>query len=263
MLSEVKILIATPAAGGMVTAAYANALFKIIAAFRDQRPKTKFELQMSVGTDLHVMRNFFAAKFMSDASLTHLLFIDADTIVSPKLVSRLIDFGKPFVGSLVPFRSLNVERLHAVSRLSPSPDEILSLLLDYVAADELISINDTDQPQYKVTRGFVQTKRIGAGVTLLTREVFDTLKEGFPDLMIDGNEYYHKLGHNGPVLQCFSPLQSDDGVFFSEDISFCERWRKMDGEIWACVDEYISHIGPYAFTGRYVERMKHGLFQTE
>lgn len=258
-----KILIATPAAGGMVTAAYTNALFNIVSVFRDQRPEISFKLQMSTGTDLHVMRNFFASKFMSDQSYTHLLFIDADTIASPKLIAKLIDFDKPFVGSLVPFRSLNADRLRIVADAGIRSADMLSLLLNYVAADDLIPIDEPGRPQYRVIKGFVRTKRIGAGIMLLKREVFEAIGKHYPELMIDGNEYYKNLGHDGPVLQSFAPLQTEDGMFFSEDISLCERWRNSEGEIWVCVDEPVSHIGPYAFTGRYVERLKAGLFQVD
>lgn len=262
MIAEAKILIATPAAGGMVTAAYTNAVFNIVKAFRDQRPRVAFDLRMCVGTELHMMRNFFAGVFMAESYYSHLLFIDADTIISPKLVAKLLDFDKPFVGSLVPFRAIDRGRLLQAARVALDAEEAISLALNYVAADELIPVHGTSATSFHVSDGFVRSRRIGAGAMLVRRDVFDRMAVAYGDLMLDGGApYYRSLGHDGPVLQCFAPLQAEDGSFFSEDISFCERWSRLGGEIWACVTENVSHIGPYAFTGRYVDRMRRGLFQ--
>ncbi len=257
-------MIATPAAGGMVTAAFTGSIVRIVQAFHEQRPEVQFILRMTVGSDLHVMRNFLAAKFFTDPILTHLLFIDADTAVTPNLVAKYLDFDKPFVGSLYPFRSLDVERLRTTLRLAEQDIEAVSLALNYVAADELISLPDAQHPAFQVTKGFVKANRIGTGALMITKQVLQAIQHACPDLYLpDGAPAYKDLGHHGPVLQCFAPLQSNDGSFFSEDMSFCERWTQTGGEIWACVDETITHVGPHAYVGRYLDRMKRGLFQTE
>ena len=258
-----RIMIATPATGGMVTAAFTGSILRIVQTFHAQRPEVGFTLRMTVGSDLSVMRNFLAAAFLADATLTHLLFIDADTAVTPNLVAKYLDFDKPFVGSLYPFRSLDTGRLRAALPLAEDDAEAASVALDYVAADELIPLSDAE-PAFQVTRGFARARRIGTGAMMITKQVLRTLRDTCPHLDLPaGAPAYRALGHDGPVLQCFAPLQSADGSFFSEDMSFCERWTQAGGEIWACVDEVITHVGPHAFTGRYLDRLKRGLFQTE
>ncbi len=257
-------MIATPATGGMVTAAFTGSILRIVQTFHGQRPEVGLILRMTVGSDLPVMRNFLAAVFLADATLTHLLFIDADTAVTPNLVAKYLDFDRPFVGSLYPFRSLDVARLRTATRLVEDDSEAVSLALNYVAADELIPLPAAGRPAFQATKGFVRAKRIGTGAMMITRQVLRSLQDACPDLYLpSGAPAYKDMGHDGPVLQCFAPLQSPDGVFYSEDISFCERWTRTGGEIWACVDEVITHVGPYAFVGRYLDRMKRGLFQTE
>ena len=259
-----KIMIATPAAGGMVTAAFTGSVLRIVQAFHEHRPDVQFQLRMTVGSDLHVMRNFLAAVFLADPTLTHLLFLDADTAITPQLVQRYLDFDQPFVGSLYPFRSLDIARLRGAVQVADRDAEAISLALNYVAADELVPQAGTEDPSFKVTKGFVRANRIGTGAMMITKQVLHTMREACSSLYLSlGAAAYRQMGHDGPVLQCFAPLQTSDGSFLSEDMSFCERWTQTGGEIWACVDETITHVGPHAYTGRYIDRMKRGAFQTD
>jgi hypothetical protein len=39
------------------------------------------------------------------------------------------------------------------------------------------------------------------------------------------------------------------GTYLSEDFSFCRRWTRMGGEIWADLESKLTHVGAYSFTG--------------
>jgi hypothetical protein len=44
-------------------------------------------------------------------------------------------------------------------------------------------------------------------------------------------------------------IEAETGVYLSEDYSFCERWRKIGGEIWVDTRSKLSHCGAYEFVG--------------
>ncbi len=215
-------------------------------------------------SDIYKSRNFLAAAFMADKSATHLLFVDADMGFEPSLVRRMVRFDQPFVAALYPNRSMDRQRFHAVARTTDDAVLAERLALDFVKGESIVgeSING-ETPRYRVDRGFVRTKAIGTGVLLLKREVFTTLRDAYPSLLSPPNQSpYRQLGISEPVHQCFASLQLEDGNFLSEDISFCHRWNRCGGKIWACVDEDISHVGQKVYRSAYIDRMKHGMFQT-
>jgi hypothetical protein len=52
------------------------------------------------------------------------------------------------------------------------------------------------------------------------------------------------------LIRAFDPLVVEGGRL-SEDFSFCHRWRKCNGEIWARADKSLTHIGLHRFESRY------------
>jgi hypothetical protein len=81
------------------------------------------------------------------------------------------------------------------------------------------------------------------------------MAEAYPELLAPATPRYQVLGVRERVFQAFESLPDETGVHLSEDLSFCERWRRIGGEIWACVDETITHVGRMAFEGRYLDRL--------
>ena len=259
-----RILIATPCSGESVTTEYLHTIVQLVGW--STRPSAGFSLNLLTLSlsDLHKARNYFAASFMKESTYTHLLFIDADQAFHPRLISKMLRLDQPFVAALCPFRTMDMRRFHELSRRFDDPALAERLSLDFVAAGSIVGESvDGGPPAFTVTDGFIRAKSVGAGVALLKREVFEKLRDGYPELMTRADQLpYSTLGITDPVHQCFAPLQGDDGSFLSEDMSFCRRWDKMGGKIYVCVDEEIAHVGRKVYRSSYIERMKHDLFQS-
>ena len=71
---------------------------------------------------------------------------------------------------------------------------------------------------------------------LIKREVFERLKERFPELWCSiAAQAQIYLGLSEGVLQCFSSFQDSKGMFMGEDVALCRQWSTAaGGEIWAC-----------------------------
>lgn len=266
MSLRANVMIATPTGDEKLTSSYTVSLLRLYRTFAAQCPGVDFTVDISSGSDLPFLRNLFASRFLNDPSFTHLLFIDSDMGFSPNLIYKYLNLGKPFVGALCPSREYKLEGAKAALEHAASLDEFTALAVNYICAESLVSERGTGDgggaPKLRVEQGFVRATRIGTGITMVTREVLDAIGRRHPDLLLpDGAKRYRDRGVEGPVLQCFTPFANDDGEMFSEDISFCERWRRAGGEIWVCVDEPITHVGGQNYTGRYLDRMRKGLFQ--
>ena len=263
-MSAIRILIATPCTGETVTTEYLRTVVKIGAEAKRLNPSFDFDLLTISMADIYKARNYLAAQFIRHARFTHLLFVDSDMGFEPRLIEKMLRYDKPFTAAFYPFRKIDMARFHETSRKVDESGLAERLALDFVSAASIVGERRAEGGvAYRVDEGFVRTKEIGTGVMLLKREVFEKLRDAYPDLMGPPNQSpYDQLGVSEPVHQCFTSLRTDDGRYLSEDISFCWRWDRCGGQIWACVDEEITHFGQKAYKGAYIDRLKHGMFQT-
>jgi hypothetical protein len=245
-----KVAIATPTHDGNVTYEYLHSLRALESDFRKNQIQS--DLITLEGTTLAFARNTFASIVMNDKSYTHLLFVDADMGFMPEAVMKLIRSSHAVTGCVYPTRQLNIVKLHAMSRSMASPEQAQLAAAEYVAA---AALERNDRGQYVIQDGFVRTKRIGMGVTLIRREVFEKLAQKLPELVSssDKDQYYAKAV-KGPVLQCFANIYVD-GVLSSEDASFCKRWVQCGGEIWALIDQTVIHVGRFKYRGNFAKSM--------
>ena len=230
---------------------YLHSLRALESEFRkNQIESTLITLE---ATTLAFARNTFASIVMNDKSYTHLLFVDADMGFMPEAVMKLIRSGHAVTGCVYPTRQLNLVKFHAASRSITSPEQAQLAAAEYVA---VAALERNDRGQYVVQDGFVRTRRIGMGITLIRREALEELAQKLPELVSssDKDRYYAKAV-KGPVLQCFANIYAD-GVLSSEDASFCKRWIQCGGEIWALIDQTVIHVGRYKFPGNFAKSIQ-------
>ena len=242
-----RILIGTPAYGYQVTAEYHASIFRLLNALHERRPEVKLESRIVGLAILSMSRNILANLVLQDASFSHLLFVDADMGFKPDLIERMLDFGAPVVGCLPPSRKRNLRRIVETARAGADPAAALDAGLNYIGT--------LSQPLER--RGdFVRAEEIGTGIMLIRREALERMRERCPELWSDDPRgQYRGAGLNG-VLQAFEPFQAPDGTFYGEDVSFCRRWvERCGGELWACSDAEIIHVGREQFVGNYAARL--------
>lgn len=86
----------------------------------------------------------------------------------------------------------------------------------------------------------------GTGFLMIKRHVFEKMAEAYPELR-------HKEGHVGEVYAFFDTYVTDDAkwedrFYVSEDYAFCERWRKIGGEIMLEPSISLGHVGRRIYT---------------
>ena len=241
-----KILVATPAYGGNVKSRYAESLFALAQGLA--RSGIAAEFQTNQLSEVARARNVFGSIVAARKDLTHLLFLDADMAFHPDSVTRLIKADKPLVGHIYPRKSLVLERLIANARALRDNRAVIARSLDYNTTV------DTSGAALRIDKGLVSVAGIGMGLCLIRRDVFD-------GLIASGQV----LRHAPAIAQFFRPqltgdfwgffdnLVLEDGVYLSEDFSFCRRWiDACGGEVFGMVTDYVEHVGDMIYGAPYL-----------
>jgi hypothetical protein len=191
-----RLLIGTPAYGGMMHSDCVSALLQY------QRAGIDFAL-MSIGNESLITRarNTILSEFHARAEYTHLLFLDADVLLPPGGLRRLLASGRDVVGAAVALKGRNAAggRIFNVGAL-----------------------RGEDGMLYEV-------ERIGTAALLLSRAAATALIE---DARRDGRVYARGYHLRGVELQ--AAVQYDvfrTGVvgdeYLSEDFWICRELRRL------------------------------------
>lgn len=195
-LSAPTILIGTPAYGGMVHSDFVNALL------RYQSLRINFSL-MTIGNESLITRarNTIISEFHARSEFSHLLFLDADVLLHPEGLQRMLAANRDVVGAAVALKGRKPDgtRIFNIGRL--------------LGESELL---------YEV-------ERIGTAALLLSRRAVDAL---VGEARRDGRVYTRSSEARGTDLQ--TPVQYDIfrvGVvgdeYLSEDFWVCRELRGL------------------------------------
>lgn len=162
-------------------------------------------------------------------NVSHMLMIDADMGFPPELVTDMLLFDEPLVGTIYPQRKMP------------------------------LSWAGSGSGQTCERRGdFMKVEGIGMGCTLIRRDVIDAMIKKFPDL-IDTRLELHpakdtlKQAGTSRLLRFWEKMDIPERGLVSEDLSFCIRWNQCGGTTWAAIGHRMSHVGPYDYSGRYLD----------
>jgi hypothetical protein len=188
--------------------------------------------------DIIAVRNFIGETFMK-SGFTHLLMPDSDIGWDPNDLAKMIDYDKPFVAAAPPAKVLRLDTYaKAVKSDLDHPERFLAKFwVDPIAEDKAKGRFTVDEA------GFCKVESVGSTFMLIKREVFETLAKRHPEL------------HTKKGVGYFEHL-IDDGDVFSEDLSFCRRWRKAGGDIHVYTNATMTQTGPYTFTGNLAEFLR-------
>lgn len=235
---RVSLLVATPVAGGVVSQDYLHGLVTL------QTHLT------ALGWGMHYVsaadglvtrtRNGFASMVVRNERFTHLLMLDADVVVPPEGIERLVRSGHEVCGCVVPFRKVNWERVHRLVQAVPTASqEQLRAISNEYAVRLLPGVGAVD--------GFVPVQAIGSAAMLISREALVAMTGS--GLVQEARTGISASDGASSGWTFFETYVDDDGVYLSEDYAFCDRWRRMGGTVQADLQTPTQHIGPLVVQG--------------
>ena len=224
------VLICVPAFGQTMSAHTAQSLFNLCQFLTFKNiPNTMCWLSAA---DIAEVRNIVLTKWYDGhPEFSHLLFVDADMEFPVALVADMLGFGKPLMGCLYARRQW--------------PATAVGRTFNQGSVDDIVD-------------GFIKVAGVGCGVMMIARHVVRTMIDKMPEILdseISGHPGADTLqeSQSKRLIRAFDPFVDERGVKLSEDLAFCERWRKCGGEVWANVNHLIGHIGPFNYAIRYAD----------
>lgn len=236
-MKPIGILVCVPAFGQQMAAATAQSLYNLALHLTVKAiPNTMCFMSAA---DIAEVRNLFLTTWYDGYPkevFSHLLFVDADMEFPSALIDDMIKFDKPLMGCLYARRS---HPAVAVGRCF-----------------------NNDQSLDDIKGGFLEVHGVGAGVMMIERRVVTEMLAKFPEIIdtkVDnhpGQEILGPAGASKRLIRAFDPLFAENGQKLSEDLAFCERWKRCGGEVWANVNHLIGHIGPFNYAIRYADYLE-------
>lgn len=194
---------------------------QVVVSFLDSYISTAFHLaahgvQMEMVTAKHFTlvqfaRNYLVAKFLSDPTYTHLLWLDSDLGWSHDAVLRMLNRKKDVVCGIYPTKSKNG-------------------IFPYLAAGRARE------------DGLQLAERVPTGFMLCTRDSVERVVNSVK---------WHDLDHAGEKISVPNvfDLVQEGRDYWGEDFVFCKRLRMQGCEIWVETDIDFMHVGLNAWCG--------------
>lgn len=215
------VYIGIPSGSGSVENEFFMSVLHLVQELWHRGIQNRVEV-LPAGSYLPKMRDQIVARFMYQEHATHCLMLDTDIKFEPDDVLRLLKADVDFVCGIYTQKN---DKLH--------------FPVNWRANDEGNLVVDTEKE-------LVGADGVPFGFVLLKRHVITKMWEAYPELKftMEGDEVKK---YEDYLYALFYPMLSARGTdvvrHFSEDLSFCNRWRDIGGDIW--IDPHISlgHMG--------------------
>lgn len=225
-----KVLLATPAYGGQVTASY----YQSVLALMNHASARGLQIDVMTLTNESLItrgRNEIVATFLA-GEWTDLLWVDADIAFDPAHAFRLLDSPHAVAVTSYPMKGLDWNKVATV---------------DGDAEDhKKASIVNVTNPMKgaEPVDGFVEVLDAGTGFMRIQRQVLEALVAAHPETAYETENDDPRSRTRWAIFDCII----HEGRYLSEDYTFCRRWQQLGGKIMADIaSRPLGHQGSYTF----------------
>lgn len=185
-------------------------------------------------------RNAAVAHFLSDPSLTHLMFIDADIEFNPHDIIRLLQANEPIIGAPYAQKWLNLDKVKTVFNTTPLPAQPLSHCTNHSV--HITPNQDTPDPSKS------EVDYLTTGFMLIQRHVFETLIQHYPERNYKNDIDGYMSAHPEAFFNFFPiEINAITKRLESEDYAFCRLWKATGGKIYMLHDVHLTHYGFFGY----------------
>ena len=198
-------------------------------------------------------RNLCVNTFMEESikhPYSHMLFIDSDIEFSFETIMKLIASDKDIVAAPYPLKDLDWEKIAKRIKHKNITDGNTMSKQGFTWPLKLEGKNEVT-----VIGGVAEVTHAPTGCMLIKKQVFEKMIKELPELkinqptVINGKMVEKEFMYN--FFDCYH--EPETKKYYGEDFGFCKRWVEIGGKCHILVDEYITHIGEYRFTGRLMD----------
>lgn len=241
---DVNVLICTPCYGGQMFNGFFHSMIETMNFF--SYVGIRYGIKTIANESLITRaRNTCVSYFLSHPEYTHLMFIDADVSFPHDGILRLLRADKDVISGVYPKKTYRFDRVKQLQEVEPDTyhQHLDEKLMDYVV--------NFYSPESRIVKNCIRVKDAPTGFMLIKREVFDDLKNAYPDLQYTNDLALDESQHKPDTFWLFFDCIKDeeDGRYLSEDYAFCRLLQKIQKEIWIEVTIPLAHTGMHRFPG--------------
>jgi hypothetical protein len=218
-LEGVRLMVATPMYGGLCHDAWACSMLDLRQA-ADALGVPLNLVTLRNESLIQRARNTCVAHFLaSDA--THLLFIDSDIGFPWQAAFRLLAHRKDVVGAT-----------YAKKRMGPPSFAFVPL------------------PEAGVTKNWlVEVHSLPTGFMCISRDAINRLVGAYHHTRYGLHAEDGPAGEYRNHLFALFECEQEGPNYWSEDYTFCQRWRRLGGQCWLDPHILLEHHGTACFSG--------------
>lgn len=217
------LMVCTPMHNGQAYSNYINTCLEIKHwALTRWKINTEFGFLTQESSIGHA-RNLLVKHFL-ESECSHMLFMDADNAFPGEYLEDMLRLELDVLGLPCAKKKLDWERVKRVITHKPTTDGID---LAYASVD--LNVNFAEDQFAIDFHKPLEVLRVGTGVMLIHRRVFEQYRKHHGETLaykLKGDTFYNY----------FEESYDEQKNRFSEDFTFCNRWRAAGGSV---------HILPY------------------
>lgn len=217
------VAVATPCYGNIHVSQYTRSMAMTAARFQ----------QLGIGFDLMYLtneaiigkaRNTLVTAFL-EGKASHLWFVDADMGWDTDAPIRLLG-------------AMKVSGMEIVAAAGPRKATPLSFC-----------VNTKYNMKKDEKTGFIDATSVGTGFMMMSRSAVEKM------VAAHGEDYFIDPLSKKKIYNLFDNEIDDLKQFWSEDYTFCNKWRKLGGDIWIDYSVKLEHVGTHVWSGALQEHL--------
>jgi hypothetical protein len=179
-----NLLIGTPCYGSLLTQVYVQSLVRLMSDVKLLAAPGAVAPGLTLWTHQDSLitraRNSIVTVFLDDPTLTHLMFIDADTGFEPAQIKRMLDFDQEIVAGVHPIKSFDWARIASHANAQQARGEPVSAEQLRIAGLSFVGVPCTGAAREE-RDGFVTAQYAGTGFMLIRRTAIEKLIAAYPE----------------------------------------------------------------------------------
>ena len=233
------ITIATPMYGGNCTGVYMKSVIELIKVLAESGHQVNF-IDIANESLITRARNLLTEVFLRSKS-DYLLFIDADEGFEPRGVLQMINEGVDLIWAAVPLKGINWDRVREAAKNNQENLE------NFTAIYNVNMNNEQRESLLKSPNDIVEVQYIGTGLMLISRNVFETIKEKVKQYKCDQPKV-GSIVFGDPIYDFWQAVIDEESErLLSEDYYFCKLWKNAGGKVYLAPYVKVQHVGTYWF----------------
>jgi len=262
--NKLQLIILTPCFGDICHIGYVTSLLNTMFVFKKLNIPIYVEFCRNDSLVTRA-RNNLIAKAMSNEDNTHFLFIDNDIQWEVEDIIKLICHDAQLIGGVYPIKKYNWNKLVKPNSKTNNLD-FVEKSINHKNNSVLKNTNNENYIRYNlvnynlnylneklsINHNTAKVKHVATGFMLIKRKTIELMFVKYSSTKYTDDVNFLKTEKENKYAYALFDCRIENNSYHSEDWVFCDRWRKMGGEVLIDVSINLTHTGIEDYKGSYM-----------